>query len=300
MPSATIEVRGFTKRFGEVTAVDGLDFAVEPGRVTGFLGPNGAGKTTTLRAILGLVKPTSGSLTIGGAPYSDLDRPMEHVGAAVESTAFHPGRSARNHLRILARAGGVPSAAVDRAIAATDMTEYADRRIGGFSLGMRQRLALAAAILGEPEVLILDEPINGLDPEGIRWIRTFLTSYAHAGNTVLLSSHLLSEVQQTVEDVLVIARGRLVFSGTLGTLAETTTPTVVVDAVEREALGRALAERGLVTTPRPDGIGVVSDTTVDVGRAAFDAGIALTHLRLDRAGGLEQAFLDLVQQGGAR
>jgi ABC-2 type transport system ATP-binding protein len=189
-----IEITGLTKRFGAVTAVEDLSFTVAPGRVTGFLGPNGAGKTTTLRTLLGLERATAGTATIGGARYRDLPRPLETVGAALDA-AFHPGRTARNHLRVTATAGGIRPNRVAAVLAQVGMSEFADRRVGGFSLGMRQRLALATTLLGDPRVLVLDEPINGLDPEGIRWIRGFLRTLASEGRTVLVSSHLLSEVQ---------------------------------------------------------------------------------------------------------
>ena len=204
-----IEISGLSKRFGAVTAVDDLSFTVEPGRVTGFLGPNGAGKTTTLRVLLGLVRASAGTATFGGTPYRDLPRPLETVGAALDAN-FHPGRSARNHLKVYATAAGLPGSRVPVVLEQVGLAEFADRRVGGYSLGMRQRLSLAYTLLGDPGVLVLDEPINGLDPEGIKWIRGFLQRLAHEGRTVLVSSHLLSEVQQSVDDVVIISRGRLV------------------------------------------------------------------------------------------
>jgi len=204
-----IEVEGLTKRFGPTLAVDDLSFSVEPARITGFLGPNGAGKSTTMRAILGLVRPTAGRTTILGRPYRDLDDPVGRVGVLLETFDAHPGRSGRNHLRVLAVAGGIPRTRVDEVLALVDMREAGRRRVKGYSLGMRQRLGLAAAPLGDPEVLVLDEPANGLDPQGIRWLRDFLRGLAGEGRTILISSHVLSEVAQTVDEVLILDRGRL-------------------------------------------------------------------------------------------
>ena len=212
-----IRAHQLTKRFADKNAVDGIDFVVEPGRVTGFLGPNGAGKTTSLRMLLGLVSTTSGRATIGGTAYADIPHPMRTVGASLEA-AFHPGRSGRAHLAVVATAAGIPRSRVQAVLEQTGMTPYADRRVGGYSLGMKQRLGLATALLGDPGVLVLDEPINGLDPEGIRWIRSFLRALADEGRTILVSSHLLSEVRQTVDDVVVIAGGRLRFVGALSAL----------------------------------------------------------------------------------
>jgi ABC-2 type transport system ATP-binding protein len=210
MSMAPIEIRGLTKRFGAVLAVDRLRFEVAAGTVTGFLGPNGAGKTTTLRVLLGLVEPTAGTATVNGRPYRQLSNRAHQVGAALEATGAYPGRTARNHLRLRALAGRVSPRRVDEVLDQVNLAGEADRRIGGFSLGMRQRLGLAAALLGEPEILILDEPTNGLDPEGIRWIRSLLRDVAAQGRTVLLSSHVLAEVAQTVDNVVVVDKGRLV------------------------------------------------------------------------------------------
>ena len=218
-PDRVVEVRGLTKRFGQVAAVSDLSFTVLPGRVTGFLGPNGAGKTTTLRTLLGLVAPTAGTATIGGRRYADLPRPQATVGALLEASSFHAGRTARDSLRVAAMPAGVGERRIDELLALVDLTGAADRRVGEFSLGMRQRLGLAQALLADPGVLVLDEPANGLDPEGIAWLRRFLRSLAAEGRTVLISSHVLSEVQQTVDDVVIIARGRLVRAGSLDELA---------------------------------------------------------------------------------
>ncbi|MCG5218378.1 ATP-binding cassette domain-containing protein [Streptosporangium soli] len=213
-----VEVRGLTKRFGAVEAVTDLSFRVEPGMVTGFLGPNGAGKTTTMRAILGLVTPTSGTATIGGVPYARLARPARTVGAVLDTSGFHPGRSARDHLRIYGDMIGVSAGRVDEVMRQLEIVEFARRPTRGFSTGMRQRLNLATALLGDPGVLLLDEPGNGLDPEGIAWLRRFLRGLAAQGRTILVSSHVLSEVEQLVDRAVVIRRGRLSATGTLAEL----------------------------------------------------------------------------------
>src|ERR1700729_1105924 len=215
---SVIEVRGLTKRFGQVLAVDRLSFTVEAGEVVGFLGPNGAGKTTTLRMLLGLVRPDEGTATINGSTYADLAEPLHQVGAVLEASSFHPGRTARNHLRVQALAGQADPSRVDDVLELTGLKEAADRRIGGFSLGMRQRLGLATALLTDPELLILDEPANGLDPEGVRWLRDLLRGLAAAGYTVLVSSHILAEVAQTVDSVLILDHGRLVAQSSLDDL----------------------------------------------------------------------------------
>jgi ABC-2 type transport system ATP-binding protein len=219
--TAGITLDGLTKRYGSVTAVDRLTFEVAPGRVTGFLGPNGAGKTTTLRMLLGLVAPTSGRALIDGRRYAELDRPRHAVGAVLEATGFHPGRRGRDHLRILAGSAGIPGSRVEEALARVGLTDAADRRVGGYSLGMRQRLGLASALLGDPQVLVLDEPANGLDPEGMADLRDLLRDLAAEGRTVLMSSHVLSEVAQTVDQVVIVAGGSLRYSGPLSELTST-------------------------------------------------------------------------------
>ncbi|WP_329080719.1 MULTISPECIES: ABC transporter ATP-binding protein [unclassified Streptosporangium] len=216
--SNRLEVRGLTKHFGQVAAVTDLSFTVEPGAVTGFLGPNGSGKTTTLRMLLGLARPTSGTATIGGRRYTDLHHPARTVGAVLDASSFHPGRSARNHLRVYGDMIGCSERRIDEVVDLLDMPEFADRRVRGFSTGMRQRLNLATAMLGDPPVLVLDEPSNGLDPEGIAWLRHFLRAMAAEGRTVLVSSHVLSEAEQMVDEVLVIRRGRLMAAGPLAGL----------------------------------------------------------------------------------
>jgi ABC-2 type transport system ATP-binding protein len=290
-----IDVVGLTKRFGAVTALDDLTFSVQPGVVTGFLGPNGAGKTTTLRCLLGLVTPTSGAATVDGRPYRDLERPLATVGAALEAADFHPGRSARAHLQVIALAGGVPLDRVDLLLGLVGLEEYADRRVGGYSLGMRQRLGLAQALLGDPPVLILDEPANGLDPAGISWLRQLLRSLAREGRTVLVSSHVLSEVQQTVDDIVVIARGRLVRQGSLASLASGPTA-VLLRTPTPERLGDALAP--YVVTSLGDRLRVEGCTTDEVGRLAHVHGVELHELSAEPSD-LEKVFLDLTRDGVA-
>jgi len=218
-----VEVRGLTKTFGPVTAVHDVSFTARAGRVTGFLGPNGSGKTTTLRILLGLVRPTSGTALIGGMPYARLPRPRRTVGAVLETTGFHPGRRARDHLRVIAAAANIPDRRVADVLDQVDLTSAARRRVGEFSLGMRQRLGLAAALLGDPETVLLDEPANGLDPAGMAWLRTFLRGLAGEGRTVVIASHVLSEVAQTVDDVVIVSAGRLRFAGGLLEVAGTET-----------------------------------------------------------------------------
>ena len=233
---ATIEIQGLTKRFGDVAAVDDLSFSARAGAVTGFLGPNGAGKSTTLRMLLGLVSPTAGTATIDGKPYADLPKPFLRVGAVLETDAFHPGRRAADHLRVLAAAAGLPLSRVEAVLAEVDLADAGRRRVKTFSLGMRQRLGLASALLGEPDVLILDEPANGLDPEGVHWLRRFLRNFADGGGTVLVSSHLLAEVAQTVDDVVIIANGRLVTQSSLADLTRRSQAGVRVRTPHAETL----------------------------------------------------------------
>ncbi|MEU4603988.1 ATP-binding cassette domain-containing protein [Kribbella sp. NPDC023972] len=216
-----IAVHSLTKRYGRVTAVDDLTFTLEPGRVTGFVGRNGAGKSTTLRILLGLTTATSGIATVGGRRYAELHDPLRHVGALIDPNCFHPGRTGRNALRAVARLGRIPSARVDEVLGLVDLTDAAGRRVGGYSLGMRQRLALAAALLGDPGILVLDEPANGLDPDGVRWLRSLIRGLGDQGRSVLVSSHLLAELAQTVDDVIVIQQGRLVAHDRIAALAGT-------------------------------------------------------------------------------
>jgi ABC-2 type transport system ATP-binding protein len=221
-----IAVHALTKRYGRITAVDDLTFTLEPGRVTGFVGRNGAGKTTTLRILLGLTSPTSGTATVAGQRYIDLRDPLRHVGALIDPGCFHPGRTGRNALRAVARLGRIPDARVDEVLDLVDLTGAAGRRVGGYSLGMRQRLALAAALLGDPGTLVLDEPANGLDPDGVRWLRSLIRGLGEQGRSVLVSSHLLAELAQTVDEVIVIEQGRLVAHDRIAALAGTGTETL--------------------------------------------------------------------------
>ncbi|APF34278.1 ATP-binding cassette domain-containing protein [Microbacterium paludicola] len=292
-----LEFTDVAKRFGPVAAVDGLTARVEPGAVTGFLGPNGAGKTTTLRMLLGLIAPTSGSATIGGQRYRDLKHPLQTVGAVLESSSFHPGRSAAAHLRVYAHAAGIPAPRVDDALGIVGLGDVAGRKVGGFSLGMRQRLGLAYALLGDPGVLVLDEPTNGLDPEGIRWIRRFLRDLAAEGRTVLVSSHLLAEVQQSVDSLMIITRGRLVYQGGIEHVVPQDEIATVVDAEDREALRRAISAAGFESDERRTGLAVRGADAPTVGRIAADAGIALTALQR-KGPAFEEVFLELVS--GAR
>ncbi|OYC98522.1 ATP-binding cassette domain-containing protein [Microbacterium sp. Yaish 1] len=292
-----LEFSDVAKRFGPVAAVDGLTARVEPGAVTGFLGPNGAGKTTTLRMLLGLIAPTSGSATIGGQRYRDLKHPLQTVGAVLESSSFHPGRSAAAHLRVYAHAAGIPAARVDDTLGIVGLGDVAGRKVGGFSLGMRQRLGLAYALLGDPGVLVLDEPTNGLDPEGIRWIRRFLRDLAAEGRTVLVSSHLLAEVQQSVDSLMIITRGRLVYQGGIEHVVPQDEIATVVDAEDREALRRAISAAGFESDERRTGLAVRGADAPTVGRIAADAGIALTALQR-KGPAFEEVFLELVS--GAR
>lgn len=295
MPVGTpVEVRALTKRYGSIAAVSDASFTAQPGRVTGFLGPNGAGKTTTLRVLLGLARATSGTATFGGTAYGRLDDPARTVGASLSSDVFHPGRSGRDHLRVLQVAAGLEAERVDAVLQRVGMTDAADRRVGGYSLGMRQRLGLAAALLGDPGVLVLDEPINGLDPAGITWIRVFLRELAAEGRTILLSSHVLSEVAQTVDDVVVIARGRIVMTGPLDDLASGVEERVRVDAHDRAALAAALTAAGARIETPAHGHLIATGLDADaIGRAALAASIPLT-LLAPLGDDLESIFLRLT------
>jgi ABC-2 type transport system ATP-binding protein len=296
---AVITIEGLTKRFGPVTAVEDLNFEVDRGTVVGFLGPNGAGKTTTLRTLLGLVSPTAGSARIDGRPYRELTDPVRHVGALLEASSFHPGRSARNHLRVVATAAGLPLDRGDQVLDQVGLADAARRRVGGFSLGMRQRLGLATALLGDPQVLILDEPANGLDPEGVHWLRGLLRQLADQGRTVLVSSHVLAEVAQTVDQVVIIARGRLVTQSTLAALTARTDQLVRVRTPQAETLRSLLAAQGIHANPDgADQLLAVGTTPETVGRAAAGAGIVIYEMGAERSN-LEDVFLQLTSQQGA-
>ncbi len=294
--STTLVFDHLTKRFGATTAVEDLSATVRPGRVTGFLGPNGAGKTTSLRMLLGLVRPTSGTATFDGRAYADLAEPVREVGTLLEATGFHPGRRARDHLRVLAVAARLPASRPDEVLEQVGLADAAQRKVGGYSLGMRQRLGLAAALLGDPPVLVLDEPANGLDPQGIRWLRTFLRQLAAEGRTVLVSSHVLPEVEQTADDVLVLAQGRLVRQGTLADLSGGPSTTTTVRSPDAARLVELLTAAGL------PGTWVTSDELrVDapperVGELAAEHGVVL-HRLAGAANGLEDVFLQLTQEG---
>jgi ABC-2 type transport system ATP-binding protein len=296
-PSGRVTVSGLSKRFGPVTAVDGLTFSVEPGVVTGFLGPNGSGKTTTLRMMLGLVTPTAGEARINGVPFTQLEYPARVVGAVLEAQGFHPARTARKHLLAYAAAVRVPPAAVDHVLRTVGLYEVGDRPVGGYSLGMRQRLALAVALLGDPQVLILDEPGNGLDPEGIAWLRTFLRGFSRSGRSVLVSTHLLAEVEQTADHLVVINRGRCVFHGPLAHLQSSRQARVLVRCASPERLAEALARTGVLEIDTlPDGwLGVAGTDPVHIGEVALGAGVAIYGMEQEKVE-LEHLFFQLTAQ----
>jgi ABC-2 type transport system ATP-binding protein len=290
-----IEVDGLTKRFGTVTAVDDVSFTVRPGHVTGFLGPNGAGKTTTLRLIVGLGTPTSGRTLVGGRPYTSLIRPLHQAGVLLDASAVHPGRTAWQHALSVARSNGIGRQRVFEVLRLTGMEGAAHRRAGGFSLGMKQRLGIAVALLGDPPVLMLDEPANGLDAEGIRWIRTFLKELAAQGRTVLVSSHLMSEMAQTADRLIVIGHGRLLADTTTAQLTESyARRDVLIRSPQAAELSRWLAAAGGAVTPQDDGAIVVAGMdAAAIGDLAAGHGIAL-HALIPRQGSLEDAYLDLT------
>jgi len=293
--AAEIEVRGLTKHYGEVIAVDGLSFVVKPGHVTGFLGPNGAGKTTTMRVILGLAAPTAGTALIGGRRYAEITRPLREVGSLLDANAVHGARTAQVHLRAIARSNGIGQRRVTEVLELTGLEAVAGRRIGAFSLGMKQRLGIAAALLGDPGVLIFDEPVNGLDPEGVRWIRQLLRALAGEGRTVLVSSHLMSEIAQAADRLVIIGRGRL--------LADTTTEQFVASNARRDVLvlspgssdlAGVLVARGATVTPEDGGrLAVSGMESAAIGDLAAEHGIAV-HELVPRHASLEDAYLDLT------
>jgi len=293
-----IVVSGLTKRFGQILAVNNLSFTVEAGSVTGFLGPNGAGKTTTLRSLLGLVQPTAGTATIGGQRYVDIKQPLRTVGAVLESSAYHPARTARNHLRIYCAANHLPDQRADEVLELVGLAGAAQRKVRGFSLGMRQRLGLAFALLGDPQVLILDEPANGLDPEGIKWLRGFMRQYADTGRTVLVSSHLLGEVEQVADRVVILARGRLVREGTLSELGDGQGLSVVVRSPQVDQLADLVG--GLtgahVTKVGMDELRVSGVDAAAIGHAAFVGGVELHELATQKSD-LEDIFFQLTSDG---
>jgi ABC-2 type transport system ATP-binding protein len=289
-----LSVDSLSKRYGSTLAVDGLSFRATPGRVLGFLGPNGAGKTTTLRTLLGLTVPSAGQATVDGRPYRELSEPVKVVGAVLEGPQFHPGRTGRNHLRVIAAAAGLPASRVAEVLRLVELDGAGERRVKGYSLGMRQRLSLAGALLGDPEALVLDEPANGLDPQGIRWLRDFLRARAAEGRTVLISSHVLAEVAQTVDEVVVVSHGRLRGQGTLEELTGGGGGTVWVRSRDPEALAAALRDKQLAPDPGPPGwLGVHGASLEDVGDTAAEAGIAV-HELYRQAQTLEDVFLELT------
>jgi len=296
---AAISVQGLTKRFGSVTAVDDLSFDVPPGTITGFIGPNGAGKTTTLRAVLGLVRPTAGTALIDDVPYVRLDQPTRHVGAVLEASGFHPGRTARDHLRVLAGRGGIPVGRVDDVLAEVALAGAARRRVGGFSLGMKQRLALAGALLGDPGILVLDEPTNGLDPAGVHWLRTFLRTRVDEGRTVLVSSHLLAELALSADSVVIIKGGRLVVEGPVAEIMAVGTAAVRVRTPQADQLRAVLTARGVPTeVDGSEHVVAHGVSTEVVGQAVAEAGVVVYEISAQRPD-LEDAFLALTADEGS-
>jgi ABC-2 type transport system ATP-binding protein len=290
-----IEARGLTKRYGSTVAVDDLNFTVRPGVVTGFLGPNGAGKTTTMRLILGLDYPTAGTVTIDGKRYQQAPNPMREVGALLDAKAVHGGRSARNHLLCLAQTNDIPRRRVDDVLGIVGLTGVARKRSKGFSLGMSQRLGIAATLLGDPDILMFDEPVNGLDPEGILWIRNLMKSLAAEGRTVLVSSHLMSEMEHTADHVIVIGRGRLIADCSMAEfIARSSVQAVRVRTPDPGALTRALTAAGARVSDGSDGeLDVRGLNETQVSEIAFANSIRIHHLSLSRAS-LEQAFMELT------
>lgn len=290
-----IEVRRLTKRYGPTLAVDDLSFTVEPGRVTGFLGPNGSGKSTTMRTVLGLDHPTAGGALVHGKPYRELAHPLRTVGALLDARWVHPHRSARAHLRWMARSNGLPAARVDEVLDQVGLTAVADRAAGGFSLGMSQRLGIAGALLGDPGILLFDEPVNGLDPEGIVWIRHMMQRLAAEGRVVLVSSHLLPEMALTASHLVVIGRGRLITEGTTAAFVDSASESSVrVRTPQAQDLVAALARHGIGAGPADDGALVVTGTDpATVGELAASAGVVLQELALHR-GSLEEAFMHIT------
>jgi ABC-2 type transport system ATP-binding protein len=292
-----IEVSGLTKRFGPVLAVDNLSFTADEGRVVGFLGPNGAGKTTTLRMLLGLVNPTEGSATVLGSNYVELDDPVHTVGAVLDGGMLHPGRSGRNHLRALARAAKVSNQRVDELLQLVALSDAADRRAGGYSLGMRQRLGLAAALLGDPKVLVLDEPANGLDPQGIRWLRDFLRTLASEGRAVLVSSHVLAEVGQTADDVVVINHGKSVAQAPLEDIMARSGGGMKVAGPDVRKLGDLLYQQGADVSGDNAEILVKDRTGEQIGRVVAEHQLVISQLA-PVGSSLEEVYLELTGSTG--
>jgi ABC-2 type transport system ATP-binding protein len=292
-PDPPLEVRGLTKRYGQTTAVENLSFAIPPGRITGFLGPNGAGKTTTLRILLGLVRQSAGDALVNGVPYRRLEEPARSVGAVLEASSYHPTRSGRNHLRVLATASGLPEARVDEVLEEVELGAVAGRRVESYSLGMRQRLSVAAALLGRPALLVLDEPANGLDPEGIRWLRDFLRGFASRSGTVFISSHVLAEIAQLADEVVIIHRARLVAHEPLESLTARTAGGALVRSPQADRLRDELARHGIEAT-RSEVDGLHAQAPAErIGEIAAASGVVLHELRGESAS-LEEVFLELT------
>ncbi|RUQ96936.1 ABC transporter ATP-binding protein [Labedella endophytica] len=290
-----INARGLTKRYGSRTAVDGIDFTVEPGKVTGFLGPNGAGKSTTMRMIVGLDRPTSGAVTINGRPYREHSAPLREVGVLLDAKAVHTGRSAYKHLLAMGATHGIRKERVREVIGLTGLESVAGKRVGGFSLGMGQRLGIAAALLGDPATLILDEPVNGLDPEGVRWVRTLVRGLAAEGRTVLLSSHLMSEMAQTADQLIVIGRGRIIEDAPVEDIISRTNGTTVrVRTRDLDALTALIGGDGVTVSRQPAGAAQITGATPEqIGDAAAAAGLPLYELTA-LTGSLEDAYMTLT------
>jgi ABC-2 type transport system ATP-binding protein len=289
-----ISVEHLTKRFKDTVAVDDLSFEVKPGLITGFLGPNGSGKSTTMRLILGLDQPTKGRTLINGKPYHALAAPLREVGALLDAKAVHPGRSARNHLLALAVSNGIATSRVDEVLDFVGLSSVAKKKAGSFSLGMSQRLGIAGALLGDPPVLLFDEPVNGLDPEGIRWIREFFRKLADEGRTVLVSSHLMSEMAVTADQIIVIGRGKFITSGSVDDLTKNAAGTVLVRSANNAKLGAILKDTPAnVSEINDEGLRVSGLTAEKIGDLAFSSGIALHELTPERAS-LEEVFMDLT------
>jgi ABC-2 type transport system ATP-binding protein len=289
-----ITVSQLTKRFGSQTAVDDLSFEVQPGRVTGFLGPNGAGKSTTMRVILGLDRPDSGTALINGKPYSSFRHPLSEVGAALEARAAHPGRKAYHHLLGMARSNGIPASRVGEVLETVGLAEVAQRRVGTYSLGMSQRLAIAAALLGDPQILLLDEPINGLDPDGVRWVRQLIRGLAAEGRTLFVSSHLMSEMEDTADHLVVIGRGRLIADAPIQqVIGASSLNAVTVRSPQAEALRQRLEQGGMQATLAGESLLVTGGTMAEIGDVAFQHQIPVHELSL-RLASLEEAYMELT------
>jgi ABC-2 type transport system ATP-binding protein len=289
-----IKLDHLTKRYGDTLAVDDLDFEVKPGVVTGFLGPNGSGKSTTMRIILGLDHATKGQATVNGTRYANLKDPIREVGALLDAKAVHPGRTARNHLRALAASNQIKKSRVDEVLDFVGISTVANKKVGTYSLGMSQRLGIAGALMGDPGILLFDEPVNGLDPEGIKWIREFFRTLANEGRTVFVSSHLMSEMAVTADEIIVIGRGRFITSGSVNDLTKNAEGTVQVRASDHEKLATVVASnQGVVHEANDEGLTISGLTSDQVGQLAFDAGITIFELTPQRAS-LEEVFMDLT------